>query len=361
MLWQFENRSNVLLGEVEVVEYVVASPQAGTVAQLVPSEGTELGVYVSVAKDQLLLQLDDVSTRKQLELAQGELTNVSDEIAKEVARLGAVDRIALREIAIQLEENVDDDSADSNAVSEEAQVWQETQGLVEQSLKAVEAAQKQLELRQLDFELSQARSNRAATGGDPSMLAEFEQQRKELADAIFELQSSIDSNRLANFEAIDKNRLPTTARLLFRSLVNRVRAAETKLELANAAAAQLDVVSPVDGQIEETMVQRQQAVTSGQSLLTVVPQRGTTVVVYAREESLLRPFAGMTVTLRSRINPNQQVEAAVEAVGPKVEEIPERHRVNPKQVEWGRPMRIRVPEDWIVEPGSLLDVIVEQS
>ena len=109
------------------------------------------------------------------------------------------------------------------------------------------------------------------------------------------------------------------------------------------------------------MVQQQQAVASGQPLMTVVPKRGTTVIVYAREQSLMRPFAGMPVTLRSRVNPNQLVKSAIEAVGPKVEQIPERHRLDPKQTEWGRPMRIRVPDDWIVEPGSLLDVIVEQS
>ena len=360
LLWQFQNQSSVLVGEVEVVEYLVASPQDGTVEQLVPSEGVELGVYVSVNKDQLLVQLDDTATRKQLEIAQNEFTAVSNEVAKEVARLHALESLAMRQIAMQLDADREEDES-APPISPETSVWQQTQKVVEQSLRAVELAQKQLDLRQLDFELSQARAAHAASGGDAGNLELFVQQRNQMADEIFELRSATSVDRITSLGSIDNEPLPATARLLFRSLTNRVRAAETKLVAANDAAERLDVVSPVDGQIEATMVQRQQAVTNGQPLLTVVPKKGTTVVVYAREQSLLRPFAGMRVTLRSRVNPNQQVESAVAAVGPKVEEIPQRHRLNPKQVEWGRPMRIQVPEDWIVEPGSLIDVIVEQS
>ena len=362
LLWQFQHSSTVLVGEVEVVEYLVASPQTGVVSQLVPSDGAELGVYVSVAKDQLLVQLDDHLTRKQLEQVQDELVDVSNAVGKEVARLQALDSLAMRKIAIQLDEDEDQALTDQVVEGTEATIWSETQSLVEQSLKAVEVAQKQLDLRKIDFELGQAVFAQTATGSDPAMLAPFQQQRKKMADEIYMLRTTIAEDRIAALTSIDNEHLPTTtSRLLFQSLANRVRAAETKLASANETASRLDVVSPVDGQIEETMVQTMQAVVGGQPLLTVVPKRGSTIVVYAREQSLIRPFAGMPVILKSRVNPNQQVKAVVEAVGPKVEEIPQRHRLHPKQEEWGRPMRIRIPDDWIVEPGSLLDVIVEQS
>ena len=205
LLWQFQHGSTVLLGEVEVVEYLVASPQTGIVSQLVPSQGAELGVYVSVAKDQLLVQLDDNLTRKQLELVQDELVNVSNAVGKEVARLNALDSLAMREVAIQLDEEEEQESTDQVVEGDEATIWNETQSLVEQSLKAVAVAQKQLDLRQLDFELDQAVFAQAATGSDPAMLAQFQQQRKKMADEIYELKTTIAEDRIASLASISTN------------------------------------------------------------------------------------------------------------------------------------------------------------
>ena len=364
-LWQHQSRETVLVGEVEVVEHMVSSPLAGIVSHLVPSDGTDLGVYVSVSKDQLLIQLDDVETRKQLQQVHDELTEISEELAKEVARLDAIEQVAMHNVAIELdvsEAPSADQKADAAMVeSEELRIWRTTQELVEQSLSDVLVSQKELELRQIDFELTQARSAHAAGEVGAETLSQYEALRKAAAEEIFELRSTNDADHVAALSQIKGEGLATTSRLMLRSLINRVRNAEMKLDTARQVASKLDIASPVDGQIEATMVQQLQAVASGQPLLTVVPQRGTTVIVYTREQSRIRPFAGMTVTLKSRQNPQQQTPSVVEFVGPKVEEIPERHRVNPKQIEWGRPLRIPVPAEWMLEPGSLLDVVVEPS
>ena len=151
LLWQFQHRSTVLVGEVEVMEYLVASPQAGIVSQLVPSRGRELGVYVSVAKDQLLIQLDDNATRKELELLQADLLSVSGDVSKELGRLTALDSVVMREIAIKLDVKEGEAANQEDEPGAEATIWRETQSLVDQSLAAVEIAQKQLDLRQLDL------------------------------------------------------------------------------------------------------------------------------------------------------------------------------------------------------------------
>jgi len=438
LLWKYQSRSEVLIGEVEVVEHLVASPDSGTVAQLVPSEGQTLDTYVTVAKDQLLIQLDDNPVRSQLDAIEQELLAVSDEVTNEMARLKSARR-STKIVSVTTDENetepvetepvetepveevnVEDEVSEEETVEEpaesdeiesdetppveqedkpteepadtetdepheeqlpvestphtessrseeanveeanaESDIWIATQSLVDQSLSAVEVARKELDLRQFDTEIANAKSEIIATGGDLESLETFKEERREANDAIFAMKSELGSNRSAAFAQIPQENLSATSRLVFRSLQNRVKSAETQLLGVHSSVERLDVMSPVDGQIEETLVQLRQAVTSGQPLLTIVPQRGTIVVVYVREQSLFRPFAGMPVTLRSRIIESQQVDAVVEAVGPKVEEIPERHRKNPKIVEWGRPMRIRVPDQWNVEPGSLLDVILD--
>lgn len=425
LLWKYQTRSEVLVGEVEVVEHLVASPGVGTVAQLIPSEGQMLETYVAVAKDQLLIQLDDGPVRSQLDAIERELISVSDEVVNELAQLrrrrpttkivavvsddsqtevvaedvGSTEEVveesdassaetesveteAVEEVDAELgDDEVADESdaveatdevipaeptttdelssTEEDAANAESDVWLATQSLVDQSLTAVDVARRELDLRQFDTELMNAKSELIASGGDLNSLESFRQERRDANDAIFELKSELIEDRTASFEEIPREQLSATSQLVFRALKNRVKVAETQLSRVQLDAGRLDVISPVDGQIEETLVQLRQSVLAGQPLLTVIPQRGTIVVVYVREQSLFRPFAGMPVTLRSRSNVNQQVDAVVEAVGPKVEQIPERHRTNPKLVEWGRPMRIRVPEEWNVEPGSLLDVVLD--
>lgn len=361
-LWQYQTQSQVLIGEVEAMEYVVSSPQAGLISQIVPSKGVALGVYVSVEKDQLLIQLDDRETRAKLASIKNEFVSISEDIRSELGRLDSVESLAVHDVALQLdEESEEEQDSEASPSSGNASVWNTAQRVVDQGLTEVEVSLKELNLRELDFQISQTKAELAASGQDVSVIAGVLTQRRALADEVFELRNSLVDESADAFRKIDDDSLSDTSRLLFRSLKKRIGAVETTLDGIKATVERLDVVSPVQGQIESAMIQQSEVVTAGQPLLSIVPRQGTTIVVYAREQSLIRPFTGMPVILRSRLNPQQQVAAAVTAVGPMIDEIPERHRANPKIIEWGRPMRIDIPADWVIEPGSLIDVIVDQS
>ena len=83
------------------------------------------------------------------------------------------------------------------------------------------------------------------------------------------------------------------------------------------------------------------------------------MVVYSREQGIVRPFAGMPVTVSLVRDPQQKFSSTVASVGPKIESIPVRQRVNNRVEEWGRPMRIAVPSNVDLAPGSLVNVTFE--
>ena len=354
VLWQYENRSTSLVGEVGVVEHLVSSPQNGRVVQLVPSEGQELGVFSFVTKDQLLIELDDSELRRQLDATQQNLLALASEINDEIGRSQAEEQV-VQDVAVT---TVREDATTS---SEATEIWEAAFSIVRESQKHLGVIQKELDLRQMDFGLARMKSEVAGNGvTTPQMLASAQEQRAKLVSSIAEARSELTFEREEAFQQLPSDELAASSRLLFRSIENRLTAAELEMQSAGELLARLNVAAPVDGQVERTMVSPHQAVLAGEPLITIIPSRGTYVTAHVPEQSLLRPYAGMPVTLLPRANSNQRVDAVVASVGPRIIELPERHRRNPKQVEWGRPMRIQIPDDWILEPGSLVDVWVEQ-
>ena len=353
VLWQYENRSLALVGEVEVVEHLISSPTDGRVVQLVPSKGQKLDVFAFVATDQLLIELDDSDLRHRLEVTQQNLLSLASEINDELGRSLADEKV-VQDVALKEGEN------ETSISSEDSEIWEAAYAIVQGSQKQLLVIQQELDLRQMDFGLARMKSELAGNSNTSAeMLASAREERAKLVSRIAKAQADIALNRGEAFQALPSEELAGTSRLQFRSLQNRLTAAETEMTSISDSLDSLDVASPVEGQVERTMVAPQQAVLAGEPLMTIVPNRGTYVIVHVPERSMLRPYAGMPVTLLPRSNPNQRVDAVVESVGPRVVEMPERHRRDPRLLEWGRPMRIQIPGDWILEPGSLVDVLVE--
>ena len=83
------------------------------------------------------------------------------------------------------------------------------------------------------------------------------------------------------------------------------------------------------------------------------------MVVYAREQGIVRLAEGMPVTVSLLRDSRQKFSSTVASVGPKIESIPSRQRSNSRVEEWGRPMRIAVPSNVEIPPGSLVNVAFE--
>ena len=92
-LWlaQFRNLKTVLIGEVEVAELVIASPQAGIVNQIMPGLKKNASlVYSNVEEGQLIARLDDGSVQQTLDELQQELLGISRSLDVELARIDSI-------------------------------------------------------------------------------------------------------------------------------------------------------------------------------------------------------------------------------------------------------------------------------
>lgn len=155
---------------------------------------------------------------------------------------------------------------------------------------------------------------------------------------------------------VDTDNLPTADQILFRQRSDRCRFITEQFASIISMIESLDIVSPAKGQISKAFVRSAQSLQQGTAVATVTPSTGTWVVVYSRDQGILRLAAGMPVTVSLLRDPRQKFSSTVASVGPKIESIPARQRSNPRVEEWGRPMRIAVPANVEISPGSLVSV-----
>jgi len=132
---------------------------------------------------------------------------------------------------------------------------------------------------------------------------------------------------------VDTDNLPTADQILFRQRSDRCRFITEQFASIISMIESLDIVSPAKGQISKAFVRSAQSLQQGTAVATVTPSTGTWVVVYSRDQGILRLAAGMPVTVSLLRDPR-----------------------NPRVEEWGRPMRIAVPANVEISPGSLVSV-----
>ncbi len=366
-LSQFQNQNTLLIGEVEVSELVVTSPQTGIVNRILPDlqDKADL-VYSTVKAGQLILRLDDGTVRQQLDELQTEMLSLSQSVAVELARIDSISNATKVVVSAETKNALPEKRTTVDAdkrLANELQAWRLGATTIERQLKQVELTRQQLELREVEYRLTNSEQGDPHSDSDTSALANDLPRRKselELAVAKLNTDLAFDGTALASdklLSKIDESGLSAAGRSLFRSFRRRCQLVQSQLAATMKSAATLDTYSPIDGQIENTYTGPLQSIEMGGRVLSVIPSHGAYVIGYARELSVLRPFVGMPVVLRSPVDPTHRFESTVESVGPKIESIPSRQRVNSRMEEWGRPVRIPIPREMAVQPGSVLEII----
>jgi multidrug resistance efflux pump len=365
-LSQFQNQKTVLIGEVEVAEFIVASPQAGIVNQVLPDLNDDTDpVYSVVTKGQLIVRLDDGTVQQTLNDLQDELLSLSRSVNIELARIDSTS--GMRKAPVRSETGsvlkTDSEVADQKTnLTNEMQAWRLGAAAIERQLKQVDLTRQQLQLRNASHQLSSLTRSSDVTLTDTDIANHPLQTRKnELELAVARLSTDLAFGGTGKaggklLSAIDESGLSPSGRSLFSSLRRRCQLLQSRLAATIKLASSLDIVSPVAGQIDKAHVSPLQSIAAGQPVVNIVPNQGAYVIGYAREKSALRPVAGMKVALRSLADPTHRFESRVESVGPKVESIPERQRVNPRIEEWGRPVRIPIPDQMAAQPGSAIAI-----
>src|SRR5207302_5813717 len=118
-----------------------------------------------------------------------------------------------------------------------------------------------------------------------------------------------------------------------------------------------DVTSPINGQIVKVQREVGHLVDSGQSIYTVVADRGSSVTTYLRSDQAIRPEPGMTVEVREQSAMRTKTWRAVVArVGVRYEPVPASQNRDRRSEQWGRAVVLSLPADADLKPGEMVSV-----
>lgn len=362
-LLQFQNQKIVRVGEVEAVDYTLTTPLPGVV-QWATRDGEKIPVFTKVKKGQVIAGLDDEPVRKQIYAVKQQVMALGEFATSKLA--GALNPTTDGELAAASGPHAGFEQAeDSDSRNAQIEAWQALSGFAELSMKKIRHCEQKLELRKIDAHL---RTLQPASLENQPIVApaagqqQLQTQRLKITGELQQLASGILSGEKPAIEEmrdVDTDNLPTADQILFRQRSDRCRFITEQLASIASMAEALDIVSPAKGQISKAFVRSAQSLQQGIPVATVTPSTGTWVVVYAREQGIVRVAEGTRVTVSLLGDQRQKFSSTVASVGPKIESIPSRQRSNPRIEEWGRPMRIAVPSNIEIPPGSLVNVAFE--
>jgi pyruvate/2-oxoglutarate dehydrogenase complex dihydrolipoamide acyltransferase (E2) component len=141
------------------------------------------------------------------------------------------------------------------------------------------------------------------------------------------------------------------------ALYDEVRAGDVIAHLESDKPGEIiDVKAPISGTLVELACWPGQTVIPGATIATISADQSAQVIGYLPEASPVEARPGMRVSVRPRVMGSQQFESEVEQVGHQVEEVPRHQRIIASMPQWGTPVRIKVPENANLKPGTLVDL-----
>lgn len=131
---------------------------------------------------------------------------------------------------------------------------------------------------------------------------------------------------------------------------------ERRWEELRRRSQMLEIQSPISGTLAAVYCWPGQTVPPGGLIATIVADHGQQIVGYIPENSTVVPKPGSRVALRTRVTGSEPIMSEVEEVGQRIEELPRHQRAVSSMPQWGIPVRIKMPVDAPLRPGSLLDL-----
>lgn len=118
----------------------------------------------------------------------------------------------------------------------------------------------------------------------------------------------------------------------------------------------IEVRAPISGTLVGVYCWPGQTVIPGGPIASIAADYGQNLVAYLPEESHLAVAPGTRVTLRPRMATGRTYSSEVDLVARQVESVPSHQRNVPTVPQWGIPIRIKMPDDVMLAPGSLVDL-----
>ena len=129
--------------------------------------------------------------------------------------------------------------------------------------------------------------------------------------------------------------------------VQEARIQEVRIQIASTV-----IHAPRLGRVETVLHEAGEVVAAGEPILRlVIPQAGP-IVAYLDERAAARIGPNTEVRLRPLREPGSVVLSRVDAIGPRVAQVPLRQRAVPSVPQWGVPVFVENPEAWDVRPGD---------
>jgi multidrug resistance efflux pump len=155
--------------------------------------------------------------------------------------------------------------------------------------------------------------------------------------------------------------LPESVPAKIRDELARVRDERRGLDLRweelSLRSGLLEIPAPITGTLVNVYCWPGQIVAPGGLIATIAADHGQHIVGYLPEHSTIQPKVGMPVTLRARLAGAPRIASEVEEVGQMIERLPEHHWAVSNMAQWGLPVRIKMPPDASLRPGSLVDIM----
>lgn len=340
-LWQRQMPQAVLVGEADVVRVDVGAPADGRLIEF----RSPWTLYDTVQSQQVVARFDDTAARFELETAKLEVERLRKEL--EAARAQTL----LAENDRRLNRLGDLLRAVWESESRRLDVLDRAVAL---EIAKVELQRRQARVEYLRSLLDSGAANQLQYTDELLLHDKLQQQVADAATALAEAQSQREAAReqLADFPPLEEAPIQT----LLAPLQAAVAAQETRVKQIEHQIAGLEVRAPMAGVIAAIHRWPGQTVRQGEPIVTIAAGESRYIVSYIRQEQQLHPEVGAAVEIRPRRIGSAPWRAVIDKVGPQVELIPEHQRRDPKLLEWGRPIRILVPQELPAVPGELFDV-----
>jgi multidrug resistance efflux pump len=342
-LWQHQAELPQTYGTVEAVRVEVAAATEGMLAT--NSDPGWWTLFDSVTQDTVIARLDDRPSMARLVALRAELKRLEQEVTAAAARIDveyADQELQQRREAIRLAWNVERlrlDVLDRKTLLETSRIEQQRLSARVAYLEPLVARGAITDMELVDASLLRDETEQRVNELKVS-LVESEQQQKRAVERMAEFTFASDPQLAAQLAPL-------------RSAVD-VQAA--LIEELKIGIELLEVRAPVSGEIVAIHRYPGQNVQAGDPVVTIAATKGRYIVSYVRSESNLQPTQDMSVRVRRRVLGGLSVKTTVGRIGPQVELVPTQQRRDPNRPEWGRPVRIRMPQDLVLVPGELVEI-----
>ncbi|HEY9618306.1 MAG TPA: HlyD family efflux transporter periplasmic adaptor subunit [Microcoleaceae cyanobacterium] len=333
-------------GRIETDETDIGAKTGGRVTQILVHEGD------SVKAGQVVAVIADEEVNQQLQAAIAQVSAARQEEAQARLEVSVADS-RIQEAEANLTQSQTDSQgrvrqAESTVAASQAQVEQ-AQAQVVQAQAEVKRAESQLKLAQLDRDrfaalVTQGAVNRqqfdqAQTNAETAE-ATLDTARATLAAQVAAVQTAKRQLQAAqgNLTQTESTTLNPTIRSSQLAAFQqqkaqaqaRLAAAQAKVQAAIANQQQLqnrldsfNVISPIDGVVQDRPLEPGAVVTSGKTLLTVINPKAVYLRAYVPEGDIGKIYVGKSAQVFLDANLQQPLPAKVSAIDPKASFTPE--------------------------------------